>query len=288
MFHRSFHIQLLNAAFFVIAFHGLATISHSQRIAVITPQINELGEKFVNSLGNLGSEKFKVLDRSLTNTAFFSVGYENPFNLTLNEAKNIGQATGSEFVLLIRAETIHRFSLERNEFFESYATVYLVSSRTGRLGFWKLVKAESQNSIGSENLLLQSADSLRPELAAKISDVQKSEMKEASLPKHEELPDADSPDSKNLRPPLPYKRISPKYTEIANLYGVAATVDVLVDVDENGKILRTEIDRWAGFGLDESVVQTVTEMNWRPADRNGKPIPMRVLLRYNFKKLEKQ
>jgi hypothetical protein len=27
-------------------------------------------------------------------------------------------------------------------------------------------------------------------------------------------------------------------------------------------------------------------MNWRPAERNGKTLPMRFLLRYNFKKAE--
>jgi TonB family protein len=288
MVQRNFHIQLFHAAFFVIAFQVLATLTYSQRIAIITPQANELSDKLVNSLGSLNTEHFRVLDRSLTNTAFSSSGYENPFNLTLNDAKNIGQATGSDFYLLVKAETIHRFSLERNEFFESYGTIYVVSSRTGRLVFWKLVNGEFPNSQESEKLLLRSADSLCAQIAAKITEVQESEINEASMPKREELPDSESPDSKNLRPPLPYKRISPKYTEIANLYGVAATVDILVDVDENGRVLRTEINRWAGFGLDESVVQTVTEMNWRPADRNGKRIPMRVMLRYNFKKVEKR
>jgi len=29
-------------------------------------------------------------------------------------------------------------------------------------------------------------------------------------------------------------------------------------------------------------------MNWRPGERGGKPLPMRVLLRYNFTKIEKE
>jgi hypothetical protein len=47
------------------------------------------------------------------------------------------------------------------------------------------------------------------------------------------------------------------------------------------------ITRWAGFELDESVAKAVRSMNWRPAERNGKPLPVRFLLRYNFKKIEK-
>jgi len=59
-------------------------------------------------------------------------------------------------------------------------------------------------------------------------------------------------------------------------------------VDENGRILDTEIVRWAGFSLDEAVDKTIRQMNWKPADRNGKTLPMRVLLRYNFRKIEEQ
>ena len=104
----------------------------------------------------------------------------------------------------------------------------------------------------------------------------------------EEMPADDSPAAKNFRSPLPYRRLSPQYTTTAYLYSVAATVDIEVDFDETGKILRTEIVRWAGFGLDEAVTETVRKMNWRPATRAGKPLPIRVLLRYNFKKIEEE
>ena len=85
---------------------------------------------------------------------------------------------------------------------------------------------------------------------------------------------------------MPYRRISPKYTPEAFLFDVRATVDIEVEIDAHGKVQHTEIIRWAGYGLDESVDRTVREMNWRPADRNGRTLPMRVLLRYNFKKSE--
>jgi TonB family protein len=75
---------------------------------------------------------------------------------------------------------------------------------------------------------------------------------------------------------------------LASLYFVEATVDIEIEVDETGKLLKTEIVRWAGFGLDESVTDAIRKMNWRPASRNGKTLPLRVLLRYNFKKLEKE
>lgn len=278
---------LVRSAIFLIAFQCLAAAVYSQRIAFLAPETNDLTEVFINTLSDLSREKYKILDRSSSRSAFSSVVYENPFNLSLNEAKNIGQATGADFFLLIRAKTSPRYSSKLKEHFESYAAVYVVSSRTGRLVFWKLLKGEAAESVNSENTLLHSVGTLWDEIAPKISEANEFELKEASGPKPEELPDENSPDSVDLRPPLPYKRFSPSYTQIAGLYGVEATVDILVDIDENGKVLRTEINRWAGFELDESVTRTVTNMNWRPADRNGKRLPMRVLLRYNFKKTEK-
>jgi TonB family protein len=59
---------------------------------------------------------------------------------------------------------------------------------------------------------------------------------------------------------------------------------VLVDIDANGKVGRIEIARWAGYGLDESVINTVKQIDFFPAMRDGVAIPMRVLLRYNFRK----
>ncbi|MEO8042966.1 MAG: energy transducer TonB, partial [Acidobacteriota bacterium] len=84
------------------------------------------------------------------------------------------------------------------------------------------------------------------------------------------------------------RRIKPDYTTTAFLYDVRATIDVEADVDSDGRILSTRIVRWAGFGLEDSVEKAIRSMNWRPAMRGGKPLPMRVLLRYNFTKVDKE
>ena len=271
----------------IFAFCFLSFV-HAQKIAILTPEKNEQSENFSEKLENSLSGKFKILDKSLSEAAFNSVIYEKPFNLSLKESKNIGAAVGCDYFLLIKSKNLRRFSFEKKEFYESFAAVYVVSSRSGRLIFWKLVKGEAQNPNEAEKLLLSSAENLALEVSEKIIDAEKAETNEKPAPNLEELPEENSPDAKNFRPPLPYKRFRPEYTETANLYGIEATVDILLDVDENGKILRTEISRWAGFGLDESVAKTVTQMNWRPASRNGKTLPIRVLLRYNFKKLNEE
>jgi TonB family protein len=96
------------------------------------------------------------------------------------------------------------------------------------------------------------------------------------------------PDSKSMRPTMPYRRIKPEYTPTAFLYEIAATVEAEVSIDEKGEIRRIDVVRWAGYGLDEAVISAIRQMNWRPGERSGKPLPMRVLLRYNFTKIDKE
>ncbi len=271
----------------LFTFYLLPFTVNAQKIAILTPEKNAESENFAGKLETSLSGKFKILDKSLSDAAFNSSIYEKPFNLSLEESKNIGAAIGCDFFLLIQAKNLRRFSLEKKEYYEAFAAVYVVSSRSGRLIFWKLVKGEAKTADEAEKLLFNEAGNLASEIAENIKKTEKTEISEKNADKLEELPKENSPDAKNFRPPLPYKRFSPQYTETANLYSVEATIDILLDVDENGEILRTEISRWAGFGLDESVKKTVSEMNWRPASRDGKTLPMRILLRYNFKKLDK-
>ena len=103
----------------------------------------------------------------------------------------------------------------------------------------------------------------------------------------EEMPADGTPGALNFRSPIPYLRIKPEYTAIASFYDVAATVEIELTLASDGSILAADVVRWAGFGLDGSALKAVRSMQWRPAERNGKTLPIRVLLRYNFKKLER-
>ena len=283
-FHRT------RAAFspvFVLALILVSDVSAQKKIAVIIPEKTYQSRIFVEKLESSLSNRFKILDDSLSDAAFRSAKYEKPFNLSLEESKNTGAAIGCDYFLLVKAENQRRNSLLKGEYYESYAVVYAVSSRSGQLVFWKLVSREAQSSDKAEGKLFDAADDLSAEISDRLKTVAEQQSNEASAQKLEELPAVDSPEAKGFRPPLPYRRVKPAYTPLADLYGVEATVDIEIDVDENGKIPRAEITRWAGFGLDESVDKTVRQMNWKPADRDGKNLPMRVLLRYNFRKIEK-
>lgn len=258
----------------------------AQKIAILTPEKNAGSESFAAALEKSISKNYRILDASLSETAFRSAQIENAFNLSTTEAKNVGAAIGCNYFLLVKYENLRRASLKKDEYYEAHSVVYLVSSRTGNLIFWNLKKFEADKPSESENKLFDSIQTTANEISNALQTAKNIEISQTAGKNIEEPPAENSPDAANFRPPLPYRRIKPEYTATANLYDIEATIDVLVDVSESGEILRTEIARWAGYGLDEAVIDAVRKMNWRPADRNGKTLPMRILLRYNFKNIE--
>ncbi len=268
-----------------ISFLLLTLQIHAQKIAILIPEKTVRSNEVREKLADYFSSEINILNFSLSETVLKSKNFNNPYNLSLEEAKNLGTAIGCEFFILIKTDSLQRFSLEEKSYFESYAAFYLVSSRTGRLVAWQLKSFKGEDEKTSESKLINSINEFSTEISTEIKAVQKDELAENDS-NLEELPEENSAETKDFRPPLPYKRIKPEYTQTAYLYGIAATIDVIVDIDKNGEILRTEVARWAGFGLDESAIKAIKTMNWRPATRSGEFLPMRILLRYNFKNIE--
>ena len=274
--------------YFLLFTFALSIPASAQKVAVLTPDRTESSRNFAETLENELGNKLVVVNRAMSETAFSSSEPDDAFNMTVEQSKATGAAIGCNFFLLVKAKTIRRSSSKRPQYYESHAAIYAVSSRSGRLVFWSLPKYEADKPIDSQILLDDAVNQLASELANKVKAAAKSELTEPSAAELEEPPDEDTPAAKNFRAPIPYRRIKPEYTADAFLYEIKATVEILVDLDAKGSILRTEIVRWAGYGLDESVEKAVRAMNWRPAERNGKTLPMRFLLRYNFKKIEKE
>lgn len=285
--HFGYFPNLASLLLCVFALNFSSSVA-AQKVAVLTPDKADASQAFAEKLESSLTEKLTVFDEPLSEAAYLSVTPATPFNLTIQESKRIGAAIGCDFFVLVRSATQRRSAFQRAEYYESYAAIYVVGSRTGRLVFWKLPQFEASNPEKATELLDGAVPALAVEITANVRTAIKQEITESGVQLMAEVPEENSPATKNFRAPVPYRRTKPDYTVKASLYDVRATVDLIVDLDATGSILRTEIVRWAGYGLDESVVKTVREMNWRPAERNGKPLPMRFLVRYNFKKIDKE
>jgi TonB family protein len=237
-----------------------------------------------------------VSDSELSRAAAKGSGYTGSLNLSLDEARDLGAALGSDFYLIVDAQTLRRSSSSKPVFYESYCTIFLISSRSGRLVGWYRPSFQAESAGEAESpLLTELSDSkLLHRLLTAIKRAESDERNERAVVidvAHliEEAPDDEkAAEAKGLRLPRPFRRLRPEYPNSAAEADAEATVDVLVDVGTDGKVGHVEVVRWAGFGLDEATVATVRQLHFFPAMRNGTAVPLRVLLRYNFRKPARQ
>lgn len=237
--------------------------------------------------------EFLIADADMSRSAARGVGYAGSLNLTLTEARDLGSALATDFYLLGDAQLLRRSSFEKPVYYEAYCSVFLVSARTGRLLLWERPSFTNYFSVQARDLLLKEITNgelsrrllLATQRANQEERLQRAVILTAGAPVIEEAPDDEkAAEAQGLRMPRPFRRLRPEYPETAAHAEAEATVDVLVDVDADGEVGEVQVVRWAGFGLDEATIATVKQMHFFPAMKNGAAIPMRVLLRYNFRK----
>ena len=261
--------------------------SFGQTIAIIAPEKSPFDLRVAAEIRGDLRETIRIQDGDMTSAAFDSARPAAPFNMSTDEAKRVGSIVGTDLYMLIQSGTQRRAALGRADYHEAFAALYFISSRTGRLVLWQILSKDGVTESVAQDDLLRTMPPLILDVVRTARLLIGKETGDSIAPTIEDVPTEGSPAAKDFRSPVPYRRLKPEYTRRAYLYDVTATIEATVDLDDKGNITRASITRWAGYGLDESVLAVIRSMNWRPAERGGKPLPMRFLLRYNFKKLEK-
>ena len=239
------------------------------------------------------SGEIVVADADLSRAAARGIGYAGSLNLTTSEARDLGAALAAEFYIIGDAQTLRRSSFQTPVYYESYCSIFVISTRTGRLLLWERPSFEDKEATTAEARLSEylSGDDLRRRLLEAIRQAHADERTKRAVPPStaeaviEEAPeDEKAAEVQGIRLPRPYRRLRPAYPDTAARAEAEATVDVVVDVGTDGEVGDVQVVRWAGFGLDETTVATVRQLHFFPAMKNGTPVPMRVMLRYNFRK----
>ena len=235
----------------------------------------------------------QVADADLTRAAAKGIGYSGSLNLSIIEARDLGAALATEFYVIGDAQTLRRSSFKTPVYYESYCSVFLISAGTGRLLLWDRPSFENTQATAAEARLSEylSADGFIRRLIDAVRKAHDEErVQRTTSPVTAEAVIEEAPENEEaataqgIRLPRPYRRLRPDYPESAARAEAEAMVDVVVEVGTDGEVGNIQVVRWAGFGLDETTVATVRQMHFFPAMKNGMPIPMRVLLRYNFRK----
>jgi TonB family protein len=271
----------------------------AQRIRVAVLDFGETGmgrlapDKLTQALSL--DDRLKMIDREESRAAAHGAGYVGSLNLTLTEARDLGGATGSDFYITGDAQVLRRSPSTGPVYYEAYASIFIVSARTGRLILWDRPSFNAASEDAAAESLLKDLKERAARYVDAISAARALEMDararileragEAPAPVIEDAPEDEKVIARErLRLPQPYRRLRPAYPETAARAEAEATVDVQVEIDASGEVSRVEVVRWAGFGLDDAAVSAVRQLHFSPARRDGQAVPMRVLLRYNFRR----
>jgi TonB family protein len=271
------------------------TIARRVSVAVLDFGETGAGRRAADKLATALSRNagLSLADRDESRAAARGAGYAGSLNMTLAEARDLGFALGTDFYLTGDAQTLRRSPSDRQAYTEAYASIFIVSTRTGRLVMWERPSFEATTPEESEKLLLaelgkRAARYRDAIVAAEVQErSERAQAIEHRAPLIEDVPEEGSAGAAGLKLPAPYRRLQPSYPETAASLGVEAIVDVQVSIDAAGEVSGVEVVRWAGYGLDEATVNTIRQLHFRPAMRDGSPVPLRVLLRYNFRRPQK-
>src|SRR5215470_18194729 len=108
---------------------------------------------------NFRALELSVADVDLTRSAAKGSGYAGSLNLTLSEARDLGAALATDFYVLGDAQVLRRSSFASPVYFEAYCSVFVVSSRTGRLVMWNRPSFNNANATQAQSLLSHELDS---------------------------------------------------------------------------------------------------------------------------------
>ena len=83
--------------------------------------------------------------------------------------------------------------------------------------------------------------------------------------------------------PIPIKAAAPDYTEEARRARFQGVSLVTLIVDSQGMPKNVRVVRPIGLGLDEKAIEAVLRYRFKPAIKNGEPLPNRISIEVNFR-----
>jgi periplasmic protein TonB len=87
----------------------------------------------------------------------------------------------------------------------------------------------------------------------------------------------------NVSAPIPIYKPEPPYSEEARKAKYQGTCVLWIVVDAQGNVDDAQVVKPLGMGLDENALNTVKTWKFKPAMRNGAPVPVRVMVEVQFR-----
>lgn len=264
------------------------------RLAIVD-FVGDQGREVSTTLRELAksSAGIELLDDDLVRVAASGAGYAGSLNFSRDEARALGQSLGCDFYVLGKTLVARRLVAVGGDqfYFEALSGLFFVETRTGKLILFSFESAKALAADQAKDQLRQILKQSWPKYAEALIAAQNfhltaiENLKPATAPIEVFTDDLLSTGTEQ---PFFYQRIKPDYTEQADLANIAATVELEAVFRDDGTVGEVEVVRWAGFGLDESAMATVKKLRFKSAERDGKKLTLKGLVRYNFRRPQSQ
>ena len=83
--------------------------------------------------------------------------------------------------------------------------------------------------------------------------------------------------------PIPIYHPNPSYSDEARRAKYSGVVQLAIVVDSDGDVTDAKVEKPVGYGLDQRSIETVKTWKFKPATRNGTPVPVRLLTEVTFR-----
>lgn len=231
-----------------------------------------------------------LIDQALVQPALAGIGYDGSINMSKDEARRVGGSIGCDFFVIGKTEALTRSARENESHEEAYAGVMIVDAKTGALAVFDFVSESGESREAALSLAAKTLSSREPGyvdtlVLFKRNEVTRMPARSVSEERIEDIPEEGSPRASGFAPPEFLNRVRPEYTATAEQAEITATVEMMVVFRSDGEVGNVEMVRWAGFGLEESAERAIRQFKFKPATRDGKPVSVRALIRYNFRRV---
>ena len=88
--------------------------------------------------------------------------------------------------------------------------------------------------------------------------------------------------SDDITPPRLTEVASPDYTTEAKKKKIEGQVTLLIVVNKKGDVVDAKVVKGLGYGLDENAIVAVKEWKYKPAEKNGEPVTVKMEVTLDF------
>ncbi len=276
---------LVSFCFCLLLYHP-SPAQETARIAVV--DFTGDGQSEAVLFRQMVAREFALVDEELVRAALRGSGYTGSLNLSREEARAPGMSIGCDYYLLGIVRVARRIVSAEEFYYDGLAGIFTVETRSGRLLLFDLTRTKAADEKTAraqlDELLKQSWKKSSGAITQAVSRSH-TESAISNRPPVEVIEVlGDETRQKNIAQPVFYQRLKPRYTEEAESLSIVATVELEAVFREDGQVGDVEVMRWAGFGLEESAIATLRQLRFKPAERDGKAVSLRALVRYNFRR----